>query len=313
MKNNMTEDISTKSETMRYLLGKLAESEEIAIEETFFGNAQAFDDLLIAENELIDAFMMGRLSTEDGALFESRLLVSRRQHQRARFAKALITYSGQFSSDTIESYDSPLSNRFYLLNRILAPRLMWTGFTAVALLVLVSIGFWRMYPFKSPDMAAANSSTEQQTVAEPIPNIASPSNDQAGTPLTKAADPAISVRVKSRPRSSPIIATILLPFSSTRDLATGSSFTIPNDVTQVKLVAEVERDDRTIYFGRVETVDGKQIWHGIAKSGSAGSVVIIVPRDKLRSGDFILTIKKQDHDRTYQDAGQFSFTIKSPH
>ncbi len=44
----------------QFLLGKLTEEENIKIEEEFFGKNDHFENILIAENDLIDAYVNGR-------------------------------------------------------------------------------------------------------------------------------------------------------------------------------------------------------------------------------------------------------------
>jgi uncharacterized membrane protein len=73
---------------MQYLLGKLAEEEEAFLEERFFSEDGEFEELEIAEDELIDRYVRGQLSDEDSRRFR-RLLISTRLAERVELARIL--------------------------------------------------------------------------------------------------------------------------------------------------------------------------------------------------------------------------------
>ena len=74
---------------MRYLLGKLSESEVALLEQQYFSDDAMFDDIEIAEDELIDAYVRDRLSAADRKQFETKLLSSKRIAERVQFARLL--------------------------------------------------------------------------------------------------------------------------------------------------------------------------------------------------------------------------------
>jgi hypothetical protein len=56
-----------------YLLGRLSEEEATALEERFFSEEAAFDELLLAEDDLIDDYLDEQLSVDDRRGFEERM------------------------------------------------------------------------------------------------------------------------------------------------------------------------------------------------------------------------------------------------
>src|SRR6476620_2826112 len=76
---------------MRYLLGKLSDSEAALLEQRYFADDSVFDDIEIAEDELIDAYVQDRLSTEDRKQFETKFLSSKKIAERVEFARMLST------------------------------------------------------------------------------------------------------------------------------------------------------------------------------------------------------------------------------
>ena len=56
-----------------YLLGRFSEEEATALEERFFSEEAAFDELVLAEDDLIDDYLDEQLSVEDRRGFEARM------------------------------------------------------------------------------------------------------------------------------------------------------------------------------------------------------------------------------------------------
>ena len=74
---------------MRYLLGDLSEDEKTRMEEAYFADDAKFEELELAEEELIDAYVRQELSPEEEEQFKARLMQSPRLVERVNFAQAL--------------------------------------------------------------------------------------------------------------------------------------------------------------------------------------------------------------------------------
>src|SRR5262245_54260781 len=73
----------------RYLLDELPEEDREAFEDEYFGDEQVYDELLAAEDDLIDRYCEGGLSAEQQQRFEERYLASAEGRERVEFARAL--------------------------------------------------------------------------------------------------------------------------------------------------------------------------------------------------------------------------------
>jgi hypothetical protein len=84
-----------KSETQnearltRYLLGEMPPAERERLEEEYFADDDAFEQMLIAEDELLDAYATGGLSAAERRRFEERFLRSPGARERVQFARSL--------------------------------------------------------------------------------------------------------------------------------------------------------------------------------------------------------------------------------
>jgi hypothetical protein len=73
----------------RYLLGRMSENEQLAVESEYFRNREAFEHLLALEDELMYDYLRGDLSAEDRAAFQNRFA----EFCSAEFPQALIRYT----------------------------------------------------------------------------------------------------------------------------------------------------------------------------------------------------------------------------
>jgi anti-sigma factor RsiW len=112
----------------RFLLGEASEEERSAIEEQLFLAQGQLAAIEVAEDELIDAYARGELSSEQRQRFEERYLRSDRQRARVAFAGAL-------ASAATQAKRVPVSPR-----RWLRPSLWQAAAAAVVVAALATLG-----------------------------------------------------------------------------------------------------------------------------------------------------------------------------
>jgi hypothetical protein len=76
-------------------LGDVSGSERELLEAEYFSDDEAFQKMLSAEDDLIDAYARGELSTEQRRLFEKQFLSSADGCERLRFARTLAEAVGE--------------------------------------------------------------------------------------------------------------------------------------------------------------------------------------------------------------------------
>jgi anti-sigma factor RsiW len=84
---------------VRYLLGELSEKEEKSFENRYFADDQAFEQLQIAEGEVIDAYVSERLPAQARMHLEQQLEKSPRLRERVAFAR---TFAGAIPDIQLE-------------------------------------------------------------------------------------------------------------------------------------------------------------------------------------------------------------------
>ena len=83
-------ETSIKQETIRqFLLGDLPETERAALEDSFLDDAQIFEQIEDAENDLVDDYVGGRLGAPERKLFESYYLALPENRVKIESARVL--------------------------------------------------------------------------------------------------------------------------------------------------------------------------------------------------------------------------------
>src|SRR5258708_24741749 len=73
----------------RYFLGDLPQEERVRLEDRYLADVEVFEELLAAENDLIDAYVRGELTEAERQQFEMEYLKSPERRERLDFARTL--------------------------------------------------------------------------------------------------------------------------------------------------------------------------------------------------------------------------------
>lgn len=130
---------------MRYLLNRLSPEEKTRVEEQYFSNAGDFEDLEIAEDELVDRYVKNEMSRKDKLEFE-KLLASPRISERVEIARLLAQRADARKSATISPTPIPVpwwrrifgTTKTFSLKPAFGFSLMLLVFSGVALTVMWS-------------------------------------------------------------------------------------------------------------------------------------------------------------------------------
>lgn len=85
--------VESDNKLTQYLLGDLSNEERIEVEDRYLSDEKFFDDLLVAEDELIDDYVRGRMSRADRERFERNFLCSTARMGRVKSARALMRFA----------------------------------------------------------------------------------------------------------------------------------------------------------------------------------------------------------------------------
>lgn len=302
-----------------FLLGRLSDEQRDAVEEGFVTNQQSFEQLLQAENDLIDDYVAGRLSSEDRRRFES--IVLKRQKERVHFARAMSAYLAANTRTPARVAAGP-GWRARLGQIFTVPPMYAAGLSAAALAVALGAVFLLTRP---PERELATVEAPQEQAATVLPSAAAPSADSSVTLQPSGAVPAVddtpaaketlkkTTAADVRPRASQapaVIATVMLIPGLTRGGSSATAIELPNRNGLISLQLPREQASFSHYTILVETVDGQQIWNQRV-SAKAGNIRTSVPRKRLQRGDYIVTLKGISPDGLSETLNEYTFAVKN--
>lgn len=309
---------------VRYLLGKLGNEEQASLETGYFQDTTTFENMLIAENSLIDSYVAGRLSPEDRDLFEKRLLISPHQRKRVAFAETFVNYASRQPMTDLESHSwlRAFSGLFSL-----RPLLGYSLTAAVVLFLAAGVYWWGPYDSARTgdnDLAVnvvpveiamngqvADSDQTSANGADEEPGAVAKTEDAVVPP--RAAEPSPAKKPKRVTISSAIVSTIILAAGSTRDSEAGRVFLVPANTGFVNLKLRFEDPRPMAYFAVVETADGQQVWRGKVSASrsndSENTASVKLPATRLNRGDYVVSLKGMTKTGVYEPVADYSFTV----
>jgi hypothetical protein len=264
-----------------FLLGRLPETERAQLEERFASDDGCFEELLMVEEELRDAYARGELSNLDREAFEQRLLVTAPQRNRQQFAQALARHRPvAVKSTTLRQ------SRWKLFLRTVSARPVLVPVFSVIVLTAVVAGVWLSRRSSSPASPQINAS-----IGGSGPSVA---------PRSQAKD------------------TQTIAFVLTANVARSEGEELPKlvihtGVSRVRLQARV-RQKYPAYQSTLETVEGRTLWSATglhAEASEAGEIVnTVVPANVLPRGDYILTLKGRPTSGPAENVAEYSFRVR---
>ena len=120
----------------KYLLGNLEDTRKTQLEERLLNDAQLFEEVLIAEDELVDYYVAGRLSVDDKVRFESHFLVTPDRVRKMQFGHTFQRYLELNDSAEVPLALKP-ANRFQLW-----PMRPVIAFSLLVVACLASLGLY---------------------------------------------------------------------------------------------------------------------------------------------------------------------------
>lgn len=296
----------------RFLLGNLAEAERAEIEDGFLAQDDFYQDLLMAEDDLIDAYVRDELPAPERALFEQRRLTSSHLRERVEFAETLFhsISNKAVAAPALEpaatvSWWRPLAAAFIIRRPALG-----FGFAA-ALLVIVLGGLWFLTEkLRTP-------APEQAKIVQPAPVIPRESPTPGGTPEPQqhAGDEVTPIRTpvtETPERTAPVLATFTLTPGLVRGAGGAEPLVLRAVVTDIRLRLTLDSEPYEKYRATISTPEGTRVWSGELSNGSSKKSSLLnlsLSANLFKNGDYILDLSGANAPGKWESVADYSFRI----
>ena len=284
---------------MSYLLGRLSEEERSDCEELFFSDDQEFEQLLIAETELIDKYIRNELSVADRKNFEKTLTTSPRLAERVELGTLLMSRLSGLSAPEKSLPESPSIKPKPAVQwwRNFLPSFRQPAFAFSVLLLLLTgslLAFvWTRY--RTQSQLLSKEAEQRQKLENDIAQLKS-RGDQLDQNLQQAIREREELLTKlqsqqsgEKPATAPSMLLSLLP-GSVRG-GSGKVFHVPANTSSVTLDFDVSDGDYSRYSATLKTIDGRVVMRSSALKVSQihekKSVRVKLDAASLPPGDYI--------------------------
>jgi hypothetical protein len=329
-------DIETKR--FQYLLGLCDPAERERIESEYFHDENAFQQMLTAEDDLIDAYARGELTAEQRQRFETHFLTSLRGRDRVQFARVF----GEAVVDGRTHEATPQISHKHLLIPI----------AAIAAVVVVLVLSWLFVAHKQTqndhraeepvdERGKEPSQTVTANVDKPIQQKVTAGNQEAArqqritprpsqnteSPNTNIADATIGNTFDRRMVSelaavgnnvaSLLSLTPQLPgFFSLQPTPAKDVNTIKLSSSTYSVILSLRLDKSTEYsdYGAViEAAGGGRItsfhWRVPSNANHESVDTPVITTDKLSTGKYWLYLTAEDANGSAVRVAEYSFTV----
>ncbi len=297
----------------RYLLGTLPEDERHRVEDQYFSKPERFEELVAAENDLIDSYVRRELSSSEARQFESSYLSSPERRARVEFARSLERASSEFAPR--QSQRESAARR--LISNLFSarfPALQWTAAAAAVLLAVSVIWLIVQKRVARTDLPVAQS---RRQATPPIgikpgePQAQGPAT--AEQPLTASNGlPNAEIAVAA---PSEHLLTVTLNSGAVRGAAAGGNqLTMTSEVSSVIFRLPIPNLYHSKYQAELQTIDEQTIQSSKDLTGreSNGQVVVYsrVPAARLTPGDYIVRLSGKDGTGRPEEVQAYSLRVR---
>lgn len=298
----------------RFLLGNLSESERAEMEDGFLTQDDFYQELLIAEDDLIDAYVRDELPAPERALFEQRRLTLPHTRARVEFAQALFnSVSGKTAVTPARVPDRGVSWWQFLAGPFATRRPALAFTFAAALLVIVLVGLWFLTDKRRTRRVPEQAKTIQPTPAPPR---------ESSTPIPTAEQQQVTrdeVNSNRTPatetpkRTAPVIATFTLSPGLVRSENGAGPLVLPSGTTEVQLRLSLEGETHKKYRVTLSTPEGRKVWSRDVTGGrpsiESTHITLSLPADLLESGDYVMDLSGANADGKWESVADYSFRV----
>jgi hypothetical protein len=307
MKTPMEPDSAIDTRLRQYLLGQLDEDARTTLERQYVTDERVFEQLLVAEDELIDAYVGEALSQDERVRFERAFLTTPARRERVAVARGLDELA---SRQTVPGPIHPPAPGLRTLAaawlRGVSPA-QWSTAGLAATLLLGSSWLLVDRARLQNTVEAVRAELTQRTVELQREVDAERRRAEA---LATARD-----RVGSTTGPWPAIASFVLTPRLTR-AGEANALRLEATTALVRLQLSLEADLHPRYRPVLTTVAGEVVWNQQAvppRATSDGPVVVIdLPATLLANRDYVLTLSGERPGAAPEEVAAYTFRIARP-
>lgn len=327
----MTEDPNNQSVETRYLLGRLTEREATRLEEHYFADDAAFEEINIAEDELIDKYIRDELFSDDRERFEKSLVSSERLNDRVEFARVMShSLSSPALHVVVEEHEPAGWRAIFATTFTHRPVFRMALVAGVLILLAGAVALlvdWARLRNESRLLKAERVVLEQQRqeLARQISDEQSrtgrftaelQSERSAKDKLNQELQDLKQQLAKTgQPPSLPGIASILLFPGLSRGVDAHNQLVVPPGTATIRLKLALDTDDYKRYRISIRSAGSadREAWSQdkLRAQGPLAARVILcnIPSNRMMPSDYVVNVSGRTSSGSYDPVADYVFQL----
>lgn len=295
-------EFKTGSLLVRYLLGEASPEECSDLEAKYLANAELFEELAAAENDLIDAYAAGQLRDPDRRRFEEYFLVTPERRQRVEFAKVLRNHVAE--DRRIQEKTELLKFPWPLAALQRWPALAQLGISGLLLAILV----WSIW-MTARNFRLRSENTQLQAQIADLKTKDKELQQQIAAQADKLKGEGES---QEQAQATPSIAVFTLHAGILRGNGASNRVVISAGTQSVRLRLVMDDHTYSKLEASVETANGTKIWHKkdlAVRKGRKMKIDLTVPTKILTNDDYIVNLTTTGPGGSAEPIGSYAFRV----
>lgn len=324
------EEFKRGREVRRFFLGEMSEEERGAFEETFVADEELFEQMRVAEDELIEAYVRGTLAPSEREKFERGFLTTERRRGRVEFTRSMLgKLAGQkaeavaaIKTDGAAATNPSAWNS--ITNFFKAPALAFG--TAVALFVLVVSAWLLLRNPNRPEIARQAIPTPTVQKAQPGADDNSPSgenayprsnanarrevpDDNSTPPTAKTETPNRNQNPVPRKPADGVVPVLALAAGAVRGAGATPVLNLPQGARGARLRLRLESQDYQIYHAEIVSPEGARVFQSGNLRARNSTVSLFVPAGKLSPGDYLVKLSALNRQNEPESVADYALRV----
>lgn len=326
-----------ETEVRRFLLGEMPENERSAFEARFVADESLFEQISATEDELIESYVRGTLSTAEQTIFEREFLSTEPRRRRVAFTRAMLNKINKESKLAAVKKTEPANAAQpsvfdSIKNLFKTPTL---AFGAVAVALIAVFGVWILLKNSNqteiakqttptPTAETGNQNLNQSQSANqndaPSQNINAAQNASENTNGVPNASQVIenqnqnanrNSNSNSKKQNSVAPAPVLALFAGTvRSEGKTNSLDLPRNASGATLQLNLESVDYRNYSVEIVDPDGARIFVNNNLKPRGKKINFFVPAARIATGDYIVKLSARNSGNETESVADYTFRVK---
>lgn len=324
------ENTHNETEIRRFLLSEMTEDERNAFEERFVADESLFEQISATEDELIESYVRGTLSSSEKTIFEREFLSTESRRRRVAFMRTMLgkinegnqIAAAKKTETASETHPSVWNS---IIEFFKTPKFVFGA--AFAILVLIFGGWFLLRNSNQTEIAKQITPTPTAEVIKPNPNQNAAINENNSVNANTNTAKNIAENKNDFPNmnqatpntnqnsnipkqtSNPATPILALFAGGVRSEGKMPELNLPKNASGANLQLNLESQDYKIYSIEIVNPDGNSIFKNGKLKARNSKINLFVPAQKLPVGEYMVKLSALNPKGEIESVADYSFRV----